>query len=214
MTRLILLRHGESEANEKHIFAGWTDIPLTARGHEQAEVAAAYLTEHYPINRVYTSDLKRAAQTAEHTAAKLGIIPIPDKSLREIYGGLWEKCYFDDIAEKYPDDFLIWRHDIGNARCTGGESFSEVQARTLAAIRRIAQDNPGQTVLVATHATVVRSLVCALRGITADDAHTLPWAVNASATFVEFEDRKDPVVTEYGHSAYLERLTTYLPPNV
>ena len=80
MTRLILLRHGESEANRAGLFAGWSDYPLTPLGHAQAESAAKYIAENYHIACAYTSDLLRASQTGEHVSTRFGLPLVREKA--------------------------------------------------------------------------------------------------------------------------------------
>ena len=214
MTRLILLRHGESEANRAGLFAGWSDYPLTPLGHAQAESAAKYIAENYHIACAYTSDLLRASQTGEHVSTRFGLPLVREKGLREIYAGEWEGQSFDALCANYGEAYRTFREDIGNAHCTGGESFTELQARVVATVQRIAAEHPGQDILIATHATVVRALVCFMRGIAPSEAHGLPWVPNASVSVAERDGRGTWSVPVYGYHAYLRDLATEVPPNV
>ena len=111
MTKMIFVRHGQSEANLAEIFAGHTDIPLTDLGKRQAENTAQFLKD-YPIDVIYSSDLLRAMQTAEPTARMHGMEILPDERLREIYAGEWEGVTFAALMEKYPTEFgEVWRFD-------------------------------------------------------------------------------------------------------
>jgi len=87
--KLYLIRHGESEANLRGIFASHLAYPLTPKGHEQAEQTALYL-KNERIDRIYSSDLPRAYETAVHIAAYHGKEILPHPGLREIYAGDWE----------------------------------------------------------------------------------------------------------------------------
>ena len=122
MTKMIFVRHGQSEANLLTIFAGHTDIPLTDLGRHQAENTAQFLKD-YSIDAVYASDLLRAMQTAEPTARMHGLEIIPDVRLREIYAGDWEGVTFNDLLTLYPESFgILWRTDCGRAHPENGES--------------------------------------------------------------------------------------------
>ena len=101
MTRLILIRHGQSEANKGIWWAGHTDAPLSEVGREQAAAAARYLRANEQIDVAYSSDLSRAMETARPTAEAFGLSVIPDKGLREIFSGKWEGITFAEINEKY-----------------------------------------------------------------------------------------------------------------
>ena len=122
MTRLIFIRHGQSVANEQNRFAGHTDVPLTELGKAQAERAAEYIVKHEKIDKIYSSDLRRAHDTAL-PVSKLTNIPITDtRELREICAGVWEGRLVSEIATEYEKEFYTWRNDFSNARLPEGES--------------------------------------------------------------------------------------------
>ena len=157
MTTLYFVRHGESRANVEKVFTGQTDVPLSDRGMRQAEELKERLLSLRP-DAFFSSDLLRAVQTVTPAAEALGLAVRPEKDLREIDGGQWEGKPFGTIARAYPEDYARWTENIGLARCTGGESLEEVQTRGLAAVLRIAQENDGKTVVLATHAAMIRAL--------------------------------------------------------
>lgn len=213
MTRLILVRHGQSEANFNRTFAGHTDAPLTDLGRAQAAAAGEYL-RRFRIDVAYASDLRRAYDTAAIIASRHALTPIPDPALREIFAGEWEGKRFVDLETEYPHDFLtVWRGDIGHARPVGGESVVELGARVSGAVARILAKHEGQTVLIGTHATPVRVMECVWRGIPFEAAAQIPWVQNASATVVEYENGI-PRILLCGYNAYLGSMSTYMPANV
>ncbi|MBQ2702221.1 MAG: histidine phosphatase family protein [Clostridia bacterium] len=122
MTTLILVRHGESAANGKGCFAGQLDIPLSERGREQAVRTADYIAKTYSVDKIYSSDLSRAYDTAKPIAKAFGLEIIKDKNLREICSGDWQGLSFDELQEKYADSYGVWLKDIGNAVCPNGET--------------------------------------------------------------------------------------------
>ena len=212
MTTLYLIRHGESQANVDKIFTGQTDVPLSPRGLHQAQLLAKKLVR-LPVGAVYASDLLRAVQTVTPAAEALKLPVIREQGLREIDGGKWEKMHIDEIARVYPEDFAVWRDDIGLARCTGGESFTEVQARGLAAIRRIAAENEGKCVAVATHAAMIRALTCAFRGLPLREMKHIPFVPNASLSEIRCEKDAFAIVT-YADVSFLEGDVTILAEDV
>lgn len=213
MTRLILIRHGESAANLARVFAGQTDVPLTEKGHAQAALTADYLAAHEKVDAVYASDLQRAYETACHVAEKFQLPVSPIPAFREIYAGEWEGRPFDEVAEAFAGDYATWRGDIGHARCTAGESFLELQARCTAAVARLAKRLEGKTVVVATHATPIRALECAWAGVGADGAKDIPFVANASITVVEYEGEEVRVLLRGYHDHHGD-LATGLPRNL
>ena len=213
MTKLILVRHGESEANELGLFAGHLDVDLTVRGLKQAELTAEYIIGHYVVDKVYASDLKRAYKTGEAVAQKAGVAIIPCPELREIGAGDWDGQRFDELDKLFPDDFSIWYNDLVHARCTNGEAVSEVAERVYAAMLKIARENDGKTVVLATHATPVRTALAMIHPHGLAAMEHIGWVPNASVTVLSYEDGAwtcDLV----GEAAHLEDLKTVLPANV
>ncbi len=210
--RIILVRHGQSMGNLVHSFLGHTDLPLTELGHAQAEKTAELLLD-YNIDVLYSSDLQRAYMTAEHIADKKGLSIIADPQMREIYAGEWENMLFSDIESKYPKEFAVWRNDIGSARCNGGESFTELYDRIIKEVTRIAEQNDGLTVCIATHATPIRCVRLKAHGFDFDKAKDLGWTQNASVTIVDFEDGKFKAVCDHIYE-HLNDVATTLPSNV
>ena len=215
MTRFLFIRHGESDGNRYRLFTGQGDLPLTELGHRQAEAAADYIAKTYgtSIDAVYASDLSRAWDTGKAAADRLGLTMIPDKGLREINSGDWEGVSFAQLPVRFEKDFALWMQDIGNSRCTGGESVAELSQRIHDAVVRIAEANPGKTVLVATHATPIRTLQCRFAGVGLEEMQQIPWVPNASLTEAVYEDGKWTAVT-IGETCYLEGMRTNLPKDV
>ena len=202
MTRIILIRHGESLGNIKKIFLGHTDWDLTERGYEQAKRMAEYI-DNYGVDVIYASDLKRAYNTANEVAKRRNMNIIKTKEFREIFAGLWEGRSYAELDEKYPEERRKWGADIGNAVCTDGESVKELQERVVNEFYRIAEENKGKTVLIGTHATPIRMIKCHVLGKKTEDAKDIPWAPNASATIIDVE--KNEIILD-GYSEYLGEL--------
>ena len=190
-TRIIMIRHGQSVANFESRFAGHSDFDLTDLGRKQAELAAEYLyNSGEKIDAIYSSDLLRAHNTALPFSKKYGL-PINDtEGLREIFAGAWEGMKVDDIYAKYTDDFTVWRLDIANARCTEGESVEELYGRIVAYVCKLAEENEGKTILLASHATPVRSVDCFSRGYGPERMGEVPFVRNAAMCIFEYEDER------------------------
>lgn len=213
MTKLILVRHGQSIANAENKFAGHSDFDLSPMGKKQAELTCDYIIKREKIDKIYASDLLRAYNTVVPASEKTGIPIIPLTSLREIFAGKWEALTVTAIAETYPDDFDIWRHDFSNARPTDGESVEELYHRINAAICKIAEDNPDSTVLIGTHATPVRAFECFSRGLGADMIHTVPFCHNTAVNIFGYSEGKAyPIETNI--TEHLSELLTELPKEI
>ena len=188
MTTLIFVRHGQSMANFTKSFAGHLDVDLSDLGRQQAVLAAEYVAKNFSIDEIYSSDLKRAYNTALPTSEKLGIKVIPTSDFREIFGGRWESLTFDEIAEQYPEEYSVWRNDFSNAKCPEGESSKEVYLRIKEATLKLAERCSGKTVLIAAHATVIRAVECASRGYNENQMGMVAFPHNASINVYEYAD--------------------------
>ena len=187
MTRLILVRHGESYANRRHIYVGHTDVDLEENGFAQARLSADYIAENFSVSRVYASDLKRAYNTGKCIAERVGVEIVADRELREIFAGDWEGVLFEDLTRLFPDSYSVWRTDIGNCRIPGGESVSELARRISAELERIALAHDGETVVIATHATPIRAMQTLVTRKSLGDMKEVPWATNASVSVLAYD---------------------------
>lgn len=212
-TILIFIRHGESEGNKVSRFNGSLDLPLTDKGREQAVKTAEYLKK-FKIDKVYSSNLSRALETAHIIADTQGAEVIENKNLREIFGGDFEGKPYDDLRTKFPVEFGIWLNDLGNCRCPNGESIRELLHRFNEEIKRIAAENRDKTILIGTHAMPIRvmSTVWSKKDIT--QIRDFDFVRNASVTVVDYSDIDNPIILEYDVAEHLGELSTGLPKNV
>ena len=205
MTHLIITRHGYSEYNKTRMYTGQVDVALTDLGLRQAARTAEYVAETYRIDAIYSSDLKRAMSTAIPLSEKLGIPVIKEPLIKEIYGGLWENKLMPEIDKLYHDDYQLYKTTIGLARCTGGESLAELQKRALEGMKKIAEENDGKTVFVATHGGVLLTLVSAWMGLPLAKMHETPPATNSSITEVVYDSGVFKIV-KYSFDEHLGEL--------
>lgn len=203
-TKVVIIRHGQSIANEKRVYLGHTDWDLTDEGRRQARVAAEYLRRE-KIDAIYSSDLSRAYNTALPHAEMRNMRIVRSKELREIYLGDWECIPLNDMCRLYPIEFCVdWRQHFGTCQVPGGESVAEAGERFYNEICRIAALHPDETVLVASHAAVIRSFWGKVCGISAEELNdAVDFPPNASCTTVIFDGKK-LVPVSYGDVHYFE----------
>jgi len=213
MTTLIFIRHGESEANIKKIFAGHLDVDLTNRGYEQAELTARYIKENYDVEKIYSSDLLRAYHTAKVISKHCNLQIERLEDLREINAGDWQGKKFDVLQTDYIDSYGIWLNDIGSAMCPNGESVKRLYDRIWAAVLKIVEKNKEKTVVVVTHATPIRVVCCRLKGLRVNELKNVPWVANASLSEVSIEDDKW-ILSKESVDNYLSDMRTVFPANV
>lgn len=212
-TTLLFVRHGESDANEIGAFAGHWDVDLTQRGRQQAELTARYIRENFRVDGVYSSDLRRACDTAQPIARAFGLEVQTTERLREIYAGEWEEFPFDRLEEAFGEDFVLWRNEIEKSRPTNGESVAEMADRVWGAVEEICAENPGKTLVIVTHGTPVRMLLCRLQGLDLEHMRNAGWASNASVTVGCLKDDRWELIRA-GIDDHLAQLKTNIPSNV
>jgi broad specificity phosphatase PhoE len=158
-TTTILLRHGDTRLSPEHRFSGLRDLPLSASGTRQAQAAACRLAAGVPIHAVVSSPLRRAIATAAFAAEELGLAAVVDDDLRETDFGEWEGFTLAEIQHRWPAVAAAWRRDPEQAP-PGGESFADVALRVDRARDRLLRDHGGKTVLVVSHITPMKILLC------------------------------------------------------
>lgn len=169
MAKLVLIRHGQSLWNLENRFTGWTDVPLTALGREEAKQAGIKL-KGMKLDVAYTSALSRAQETLaiimEH--AGLDIPVIRDQALNERHYGDLQGLNKADTAKKYGDEQVkIWRRSY-DVPPPNGEALKNTAERTLPFFERaiLGDIRQGKDVLVVAHGNSNRSIVMMLDKLT------------------------------------------------
>lgn len=212
MTKVFLVRHGQSEANLKGIFAGRTDLELSDLGRKQAEAVGKYLCDK-DIDMIYSSPLKRAMSTAKPLSDLISKPVIPCDGIIEIYAGEWEAKEFSELSEKFPETYGLWLSDIGNSVCDGGESMAEVQQRMIKTISGLCEKEDGKIIALFAHAGCFRAFLCHCLNMTKEQMKDLSWVSNASVTTLEYENGKFKVV-DLDYADHLDGMVSNLPKNV
>ena len=159
--RLILWRHGRTSWNAERRFQGQTDVPLDDMGRRQAAHAAEQLATLSP-DRIVSSDLARARETAESLAGLVGLDVVTHPGLRETFAGEWQGLTRRELEDAYGDELARWSAG-SDVRPGGGETRLEVAARMIEAIEGVlAASAPGETIVVATHGGAARAAIGAL----------------------------------------------------
>ncbi|WP_202419756.1 histidine phosphatase family protein [Pseudoduganella guangdongensis] len=172
MTRILLIRHGETAWNAVRRLQGHTDIPLSTTGERQAEALARALAKE-PLDAIISSDLGRAVQTAQAVAALHPQVPLhTDAGLRERGYGAFEGLLYTEIAERYPIEFAEWQaRDVDAVMPAGervAESFRQFYQRCQEGIARWAAQYPDQSILIVAHGGVLECAYRAACGLSID----------------------------------------------
>jgi alpha-ribazole phosphatase len=160
----LLVRHGETIWNHVSRYQGHTDVELSDTGREQARLLADRLRSE-KIKAVYSSDLKRAYETASILAAPHQLKVQIAEELREINFGVWEGLTFKEISEKYKELAEKWYQSPASVRIPKGETFFEVKERAYNAIMKLLKENDPGTIIVVAHGGTIRAIICGLLDI-------------------------------------------------
>ena len=192
-TRILLVRHGQSQGNAERRFGGHSATPLSARGRAQAEATALALARER-VTAIYSSDLVRAVQTAEPLARALKLEINRDEALRERSVGRMEGLTFEEAAEACPEDYAaLLRRDF-DLVLTGGESYRQMLDRAARALDEAIDANRGGCVTVFSHTGTICILALHLMGAL-DAPHLRPvWLTTANCGVTRFELRDDGFV--------------------
>jgi len=201
-TRLLLLRHGQTELSRQRRYSGRGDPELTETGRRQAADAARYLAGKGGIAAVVSSPLQRAHATAVAAADALGLPVRVDEDLTETDFGEWEGLTFQEAAASHPDIHGRWLRDTGLAP-PGGESFDEVARRVRSARDRIVAEHGAGTVLVVSHVTPIKTLLRMALGAGPAILHRLHLDL-ASLSIAEFYPDDGASVRLVNDTSYLK----------
>jgi broad specificity phosphatase PhoE len=167
-TRLLLVRHEEPDESMRGRCYGHLDVPLSAAGRQRAGELGAVLSE-LPLTAVYSSPLSRSLGTAAAIAAVQGLDVLAEERLREIDFGELEGLTYDEVRAEHPDVYRAWMETPTRVRFPGGEAFTDLQRRVLAAAAEIRSRHDGEAVAIVAHGGVVRVVLADALGL-ADEA--------------------------------------------
>jgi probable phosphoglycerate mutase len=170
-TNILLIRHGETAWNAERRLQGHTDIALNGEGRRQADAVARALAGE-AFAAVISSDLQRAFDTAQAIAVQRGLPVQTDSGLRERCYGAFEGMLYAEIAQRYPAEYAQWQARNIDALLPAGqrtaETYRQFYARAVDTIVRLAQDYPGQTIVIVAHGGVLECAYRAARGMALD----------------------------------------------
>lgn len=192
-TRVLLIRHGQSQGNAERRFGGHTQTPLSALGQRQAEATARVLSVE-PITAIYASDLPRAVETAAPLTRLLNLEITETDAFRERSVGHMEGLTFEEAAQKFPEEYAaLLRRDFEHV-LLGGESYRQLLDRAAQALDRAIAENAGGTVAVFSHTGTIGILALHLMG--ALDVPTLRpvWIDTANCGIARIQLRADNFV--------------------
>lgn len=213
-TRILLIRHGQTDWNINRRFMGYQDIPLNAAGLQQAAALAqrlARLLEDDPPLAIYSSDLSRAWQTAQAVQQALLAVrpggPLPlvaEPRLREMNFGQWEGCTYEELQASHSESLAVWNDDLLNVAPPDGESMGQVAERALAVYQETLTAHPDATLMLVSHGGPLQILLAQALGLPPERY----WQLRLSNTgWAELNVYPDgAILNRFNDTAHLEAL--------
>ena len=203
ITRLILVRHGETIANREYRYVGSRDDELSSLGETQAEELAEALSI-LPVSAVYSSPQQRAYLTALPIAARHSLEAQTVDDLREMSFGAWEGLSRAEVAARSPEDAQYLRDWEKNIALTPpeGESFDALRERVSAAVERLAQQHLDQAIVLVSHVGPIKVLLCTALGVPTSTAFRI-FLDPATISVVDWRDAEHATVRLVNSHAHL-----------
>ncbi|MBN1812950.1 MAG: histidine phosphatase family protein [Anaerolineae bacterium] len=165
MTRIVLVRHGETEWNRVERFRGQADVPLNATGLAQAEATARRIAAEWQPVAVYSSPLSRAVKTAEAIAQQCGLPVQSHRGLADINYGQWQGLTPEEARKRWPDLVDAWYRTPESAQIPDGETLTALRVRTMDAVRELAARHEEKTIVLVAHTVVNRAILLSVLGL-------------------------------------------------
>lgn len=156
--RFYIARHGQTDWNAEGRWQGFEPTSLNVVGHKQAAALAVKLSE-FPIGAIYTSDLPRSSETAQHLADTLNLEPYVDARLREINVGAFQGMLTEDMEKAFPEAYARWRTGGLDVAPPRGETRRQLQDRVFSAFEDILRVETEPEVAIFTHGGTIRLLL-------------------------------------------------------
>ena len=168
MTRIILVRHGQTEWNREERFRGRAQVPLNETGLVQAEVTGRRIAAEWRPTAIYSSPLSRAIKTAEVIARHFDLPVQVHPGLTDIDYGQWEGLTPDEVRKLSPKMIDDWFNTPDSIRIPGGETLADVRARAMETINEIVARHEGQSIVVVGHTVINRIILLGMLGLSND----------------------------------------------
>ncbi|UCG13406.1 MAG: histidine phosphatase family protein [Deltaproteobacteria bacterium] len=168
MSKVFVVRHGQTAWNVGEIFRGRADIPLDETGRQEVHLAGEALKEE-ALHAIYSSPLSRSMETAENIAKFHNLSVSPLDAIIDISYGEWEGKENQEVQAKYPDLYSTWLQEPHRVRFPNGESLDEVRARAMTSLEELVEKHKGENLVLVAHRVPNKVICCAVLGL--DNSH-------------------------------------------
>lgn len=200
-TTILLIRHGQTDWNAEGRWQGHTDVPLNEVGRQQAQLLAQRL-KAWPLSALYSSDLRRAWETAAIIARANDLEPIADAKWRERDTGRYSGLTREEVAQQFPEAWAQMKEGLSDV--PGAEQSRDLQRRVETAFHALLERHKGETIAVVSHGGTLRTLVAAILDIPMAKAMRVRVGSNTGLSIITVRDGRHPVLERLNDIAHLE----------
>lgn len=200
-TRILLIRHGETDWNKLGKFQGCKDIDLSEEGIIQAKYIAKRINDSFDY--LYSSPLKRAVQTAKIIGSNKNVNPTIISEIAEINFGEWEGLTVKEISNNFPQEFKIWRCDkLEGPLCGGDLSIKNASIRAKNAILNVAVKHKDKTILIVAHGGIIKAGLIGIFNWDMTMYHKISLG-NTAISEIAFDANLNPLLTKLNDTSHL-----------
>ena len=203
MSRVYLVRHGQTAWNVGEIFRGRADIPLDETGKHEVHLAGETL-KNETLHAVYSSPLSRSMETAENIAKFHDVSVTPLDAIIDISYGEWEGLGSQEVQQKYPDLHALWLTEPHKVLFPGGESLDEVRSRTMTALEDLLAKHQDENFALVAHRVPNKVICCALLGL--DNSHFWRIQQDTASTNLFVYRNEQWIISYLNDTSYLKSL--------
>jgi len=165
MTKIILVRHGQTEWNRIERFRGRADVPLNETGLTQADAAGRRVASEWQPTAVYSSPLSRAIKTAEAIARHFNLPVQVHPGLADIDYGKWQGLSTEEARQRWPEEIDAWYTQPHLALIPDGETLEELRTRAMLTVNELTRQHPGETIVLVGHTVINRIILLGVLGL-------------------------------------------------
>jgi broad specificity phosphatase PhoE len=199
MTRLILIRHGETDYTTQRRYCGISNPTLNNKGKQQAQAIAERL-KIFKIDKIYSSDLKRACQTSKILFKNRKFEKLSD--FREINFGIFEKLTYEEIMEQHSEPYQKWIDNPLENKIPQGEGLSELNQRVNEKLSAVISENKNKTVAIVTHGGPIRIILCEVLKYHLKNFFEIKQNINA-LNIIDYDDQLQARVIKMNDTSHL-----------
>ncbi|MBN2548993.1 MAG: histidine phosphatase family protein [Anaerolineales bacterium] len=165
MTRILLVRHGQTEWNRVERFRGRADVPLNDVGLAQAEATGQRVAKEWQLTAIYSSPLVRAVKTAQAIAVHFDLPVQIHPDLADIDYGDWQGMTPEDARQRWPDQIDNWYNHPERTRIPGGETLADLRGRAMSVVDELVEKHPNETIAIVGHTVINRIILLGILGL-------------------------------------------------